>query len=265
MKIELYELKDKESVYEIQNNYFKKYSSSDKIEKYFSPDGKLCLLLKKIEEVPFGPTLSTGEIYSVGNNNELCRCLFSFKGRMFLSPGAYGQNFDHWAADPWSYNSEYLALVEVSGNKQPRYKVFIFSIHNKRFIDIKKETHPLSHHMWSANNDMYLFRSMTTWYLYFFQTDKHIEIYQSSSFPKHCYFMKGLENLVLLDNNIIMIISINTLDIIATKSLDKSLNENEMIEYSIYNPQDGNVVCGVNPKYGELVKSEKWLYIDIKT
>lgn len=230
-------------------------------ELYRSPDMTKVLLLKQIDEIPWGPSIYSGEVRTLTNERAFGTTGLRFGSRRFLSPGAFGLGYDHWSGSPWSADSRHLALVETMGPKYETSRLIRIDCEGYRRITVMEITGVLGHHMWSSSRD-YLFRDMTRWYLHSHNSKKVDIVYTGRAFPKHCYFDHSGERVILLDDDLrIRILAIDSLKQIATASMKRYLRKDEAISFSVPDPFEDRVLLGTNARFGEQTTSDKWLAV----
>lgn len=250
----------------VQQHYLLHYSVDEARaeELYRSPDMTKVLLLKQIDEIPFGFSIYSGEVRTLTNERAFGTTRRRLGSRRFLSPGAFGFRYDHWSGSPWSADSRHLTLVETMGRKYESSRLSRIDCEGYRHITVLDITGVLGHHMWSSSRD-YLFRDMTRWYLHSHNSKKVDIVYTGREFPKHCYFDHSGKRVILLDDDLrIRLLASDSLKQITTASMKRYLRKDEAITFSVPDPFEDRVLLGTNARFGEQATSDKWLAVKVK-
>lgn len=149
----------------------------------------------------------------------------------------------------------------------------ILDIERKKLLNINVGEKNLLPHMWSSDNKHYLFGSISrdiatsgdisigcTWYIYSLDSNKTDVVYKGGS--KHCYFDETGRFLILLDDDLVIkVLFSDSLETVTERSIKEFLNENEKIDFSIYDPFENQVIFEINPSLENIVGNKKWVAI----
>jgi hypothetical protein len=262
-KIEIVKGVPSEHATRVQEHYLAHYSvdQGGMAESYYSPDRTKVLILKWIDEVPFGFPVFSGTVRRLTGEHISGKSQAGLRFRRLLSPGAFGCRYDHWSGNPYSADASHLGFAEATDRKYAKFRMSVFDCASGRTITLMESGSVLAHHMWS-NTGHYLFRDMSKWYLYSHKSRDVRVVYAGSSFPKHCHFDEGGERLILLDDNLmIKLLACDSLEEVATASMNGYLCEDDSITYSVVDPFENQLLLGIDARFGEIARSEKWLAV----
>jgi len=263
---------DQKHIDNIQTHYSSFYRREGQGEEYYSSDKTKSLKMKYKGEFPFGPKYFSAKLYDLTSNKQTGKTIYNFNGlltlnRRFKSLGSYGNNYDHWAGNPWSNDSKYISLVEID-TQGDMSTLFIFDVEKRNMIKVNDQFDDLvGHHMWAPNDKYYLFRGSNCIYLYSFENNNVFLVFESTSYQKHFYFDSSSEFVItLVDNQILKIFSIALLKIVDEISLSPYLNDKDKACCSMWDPFKHRMIIGstTHKNVGNIyAKREKWLAVDI--
>lgn len=227
-------------------------------ETYNSPNGKSTLVLDCKNEIAFGPMVFAASVKTADKKSVK---LSSKSGtNSFLSPGRYGQGYDHWDGDPWSPDSSQIAIFDflqrgsggIGGGS-------LFSVSSGKWTRFADGPGVFSHHMWSPSGEHYLFRDLKSWYILNATTGQSRHLAAVNRYPCHAYFLSA--DHVLLIEDSFRIMSVETLELLTEESHpDVELGTDR---YSLYDPKGNRVLLGVGTSIGEVVTCRKWYAIEV--
>jgi hypothetical protein len=151
--------------------------------------------------------------------------------------------------------------VHLADKKGMQFRALLFdAVTGERYS--LKEGSPtiLLHHMWSANDQWYLYRDVSSWHIHSSRSMKSRLVYSHKQFPKHCYFLKDEAFLLLLDDmSTLRILTTTSLEQVTQEPMSQLLNHGERIAYSFPDPLNDRFIFGINAQFGETVKCRRWL------
>lgn len=222
-------------------------------EKYNSSDGESSLVLDCKDEIAFGPKMFAASIRT-GNRKSVE--LSSKSGKhSFLSPGRYGQGFDHWDGDPWSPDSTKIAIFDFlqhgsvgSGGGS------LFTVSSGRWTRFVDGPGIFSHHMWSPDGGHYLFRDMKNWHILNAMTGETQHLATVNRYPCHAYFLSADRVLIIEDS--VRIVSAQSLELLAEESKSEELRSSD--RYSLFDSKRNRVLVGVGTSIRDIVTCRSW-------
>lgn len=227
-------------------------------ETYRSPDGRSVLVLAAHSEQPFGAVLFKATVRGTGGSSKRAVRL---KGRLFVSPGRFGAEYDHWSGSPWSEDSNRVALVEV--RKPKSYEVHVFDREGGGDQTLARDGEIFAHHMWSPDGAHYLYRDRSSWHLHSFADGRAAVVSTGHRFPKHCYFVRGGAGLLLVEDEdlVARLMTCEPLKQVAERPVAPLLKPGEKVTFSLPHPETDRVFLGVNPRFERVPTCERWLAI----
>jgi hypothetical protein len=243
----------------VQREFFTRGEWTLDRERYNSPNGESALVLESKGEIAFGPRMFAAYIRT---ENEKSVELSSKSGKhSFLSPGRYGQGYDHWDGDPWSPDSNQIAIFDFLQRQPSSFGGgSLFDVSSGKWTRFADGPGVWSHHMWSPTGGHYLFRDLKNWHILDATTGKSRHLAAVNRYPCHAYFLSADHVLLLEDSFRIM--SVKALELLAEESHpDVDLHASD--RYSLYDSKRNRVLLGVGTSIGEVVTCRKWYAIEM--
>lgn len=227
-------------------------------ETYHSPDGESNLVFDFKDEIASGPKMFAASIRA-GNGKSVELSSKSGK-RNFLSPGRYGQGYDHWDGDPWSPDSSQLAIFDfLQRGSDGSGGGSLFTVSSGKWIRFVDGPGIFSHHMWSPNGEHYLFRDMKNWYILNTMTGQTRHLAAVNRYPCHAYFVSADHVLIIEDS--IRIVSVQTLELLAQDG-GSAMELGGADRYSLFDSKRNRVLLGVGTSIMEIVTCRTWYSIE---
>ncbi len=227
-------------------------------EVYYAPDFTLALAMRERWEFAFGTRICSARIMTVDAERNFRKCLARFVMRRFASPGAFGQNYDHWSGSAWSPESKQVALIELT-NRDPRtqsYGLRHYDVNSGRWTKLAERENCLGHHAWSSDGEAYLYRTLSQWRLVSVRTGKTSVVCEQDALPKHCHLTVDGKRLLVIDRqNNLSVLDRESLHV--TDALALSRIVGGTVDFSLPDPQRNVLLLGVETKFGDLATSRR--------
>lgn len=241
----------------VQHEFSSRASWTWDREEYIAPNGKAMLELQLRDEIAFGLRLFSASIKTRdGNSVELSS---NVGARKFLSPGRYGQGYDHWDGDPWSPDASQIAIFDFRRHGADGFGGGnLFDVASRKWTRFADGSGVLSHHMWSPNGKHYLFRDMKDWYILNITAGKSRRLSSINQYPRHAYFLS--ENHLLVIDKSLRILSTESLELLAEENHPEL--ERSSDRYSFYDAKSNRILMGIGTSIRDVVVCDKWYAIE---